>query len=174
MELSTATNLIKPGVDSSSPQTWADLGSGPGLFAKALSSLLADQSTIYAVDKQSWMGKIDSLNKNIKIVQHEQDFNEYIMHSTRIDGILMANAIHFVEDKIKFLNVAFDHCLKADGRLILVEYNIDAPNPWVPYPVSFQSLAALGKKHSFAISKLGGAPSIFHPDGLYSALLSKD
>ena len=39
--------------------------------------------------------------------------------------------------------------LRPTGRLILVEYDVDHGNRWVPYPLSFRSWAALAAEAGF-------------------------
>jgi len=56
----------------------------------------------------------------------------------------MANSLHFVRDKEPVLRRLLAH-LRPGGRFILVEYDADRGNPWVPHPVSFarwQDIAA--------------------------------
>ncbi|MBE7179566.1 MAG: class I SAM-dependent methyltransferase, partial [Mucilaginibacter polytrichastri] len=51
MDLASAIKFFPPKTgDKISPQVWADLGCGDGLFSRALAGFLAQGSTIYAVD----------------------------------------------------------------------------------------------------------------------------
>jgi hypothetical protein len=51
MKPEVALSLIEDGVDRTSVrQIWADLGAGNGVFTHALSTLLHDGSTLYAID----------------------------------------------------------------------------------------------------------------------------
>lgn len=170
MELATAIQLIQPGVETTHHQTWADLGCGEGLFTQALASILADHSIIHAVDKKL-SGRIISSNKTIKILPHELDFTEFLSSSDPLDGMLMANALHFVQDKISFIELVFSK-LKPAGRLIAVEYNTDVPNPWIPYPISFESLLKLSTSNNYYIKKLNEASSKYQTGGIYSALIT--
>ena len=48
----------------------------------------------------------------------------------------MANSLHYVKEQVAFLTKIRD-LLKPNGKLIVVEYNTDEGNQWVPYPVSY-------------------------------------
>lgn len=60
--------------------------------------------------------------------------------------------------------------LRPDGRLILVEYDADRGNPWVPYPLSFRTWKKLSEEAGFRETrKLASVPSRFL-GSIYSAL----
>jgi hypothetical protein len=44
--------------------------------------------------------------------------------------------------------------LKPDGRLLIVEYNTDRGNLWVPHPLSFTAWQALARKVGFSHTEL--------------------
>ena len=52
------------------------------------------------------------------------------------DGVLAANSLHFVRDRRPTL-AAIRAALRPGGRLLVVEYDADAGNQWVPHPFSF-------------------------------------
>src|SRR5262249_50411016 len=54
------------------------------------------------------------------------------------DGILAANTLHFLRDR-RLVLAAIRNALTPGGRLIVVEYDADRGNPWVPYPFSFEA-----------------------------------
>lgn len=173
MELEQAIRLIQNRrIDGDTKTVWADLGCGTGLFTQALASLLAQGSTIYAVDKsESALRKILS-HPSITIQKVAADFIYDEMNFQNLDGILMANSLHFVKDKISFLN-KISHHLKSNGCYLIVEYDMDKPNPWVPFPISFSSLQKLFKDFgNYSIHKIHEIPSRYNRANIYSALLS--
>jgi ubiquinone/menaquinone biosynthesis C-methylase UbiE len=173
MELQNAIQLIVKGVESSAhAQTWADLGAGSGLFSQALSSLLPGKSIIYAVDKNYKVGqKIKSTKDPVTIITEKNDFTSSSLHLPACDGLLMANSLHFVKDKLNFLRQV-KSLLKPGGRLLIVEYDTDEPNHWVPWPVSCKNLQILFEKNGFGnMQKLAEERSSYQSGGIYSAVI---
>ena len=171
MELSTAVRLIEKGIPKTPrPQKWLDLGAGRGLFTNALAGLLGAGSMVCAVDKDQ--GSLDSIKVSstaANIIKLKKDFVNATLDWEKWDGILMANALHFVPDQLSFLRI-----VKQNGsRLLIVEYNTDTPNPWVPYPVSFLSLKKLIQTAGFDTATfLDEEPSRFNRATIYSSAVS--
>ena len=173
MELNTAIKLIEKGVEkTAAPQAWADLGAGSGLFSRALSTLLRNGSVIYAVDKnRKSLAEIVDLENNIVIKKVVKDFTALDLDLEAMDGILMANALHFVPEPSSILS-NFRRILKPSGRIILIEYDSKSPTQWVPYPVSFERLKLLGSSVGFtSMIKLSELPSLYNQAPMYAALL---
>ena len=70
-----------------------------------------------------------------------------------LGGIVMATALHFVRRKEPVLEILRSY-LKPHGRLILVEYNADSGNRWVPFPPSFPRLDRLASRTWFSPPRL--------------------
>jgi ubiquinone/menaquinone biosynthesis C-methylase UbiE len=173
MELNTAIELIIKGVNrEGAPQTWADLGAGSGLFSRALSALLPGKSIIHAVDKSYKSGQqIKPENVNNSILLIKKDFTAPLPEIKNCNGILMANSLHFVKDKLTFLQ-QIKSILQPHGRIIIVEYDTDQPNQWVPWPVSCKNLQQfLTKNNLGSMQKLAEKPSLYQSSGIYSALI---
>jgi len=169
MQLEQAIKLIEsPMFSNTSRMDWADLGCGEGLFTNALSNLLVPGSTIYSVDKNIQKFK-EAQAEGIIIKKIEADFTTDPINITNLEGILMANSLHFVLDKkglIKNSRLYFKH----EENFLIVEYDSDIPNPWVPYPISFQSLEELyGSLGYQSIKKIYEQPSRYNQANIYSA-----
>ena len=86
-----------------------------------------------------------------------------------LDGVVMANALHFQREKDRVVQLIHGY-LRPSGRLILVEYNVDHGNPWVPYPLSYGTWETLTRRNGFANTRLlATRPSRFLGE-IYSAV----
>ena len=176
MDHSDHVNLLRP-ADLSPGASFADLGAGSGAFTLALRELLGLSADIYAVDHER--GRLAELERAYRARFGATDHLHLISSDfTRalelppLDGVLMANSLHFYRDKEKVLS-HIGSFLKPDGALLLVEYNVDRGNPWVPHPLSFESFRELAPRAGFSEPRLLGK----HPSGFlrefYSALTFK-
>ncbi len=164
--------LLRDGVPSPGG-TWADLGSGGGAFTLALADLLGAGGEIYSVD----------LDRRTLAEQERamtSRFHSTLVHYIAADfskplelpplaGIIMANSLHYQRDKGPVLQLLRGY-LQPGGRLIMVEYNSDKGNPWVPYPLSYASWEALARRNGYADTRLlARLPSRFLGE-IYSAV----
>ena len=171
MDHNDHVNLLRKGVTTSG--VWADLGSGRGAFTLALADLLGPTGQIYSVDKsQSDLRQQEqsmrSLFPAVTVQYITADFTRPLA-LPQLDGIVMANSLHYVRKKDPLL-LQLRGYLRPGGRLILVEYNADRGNPWVPYPLSYQTWEELAGQNGFANTHLlERRPSRFLGE-IYSAL----
>ena len=86
-----------------------------------------------------------------------------------LDGIVMANSVHFTRDKDPLVRLIRSY-LSPAGRLILVEYNVDQGNPWVPYPISYPRWEKLAREAGFGETRLLSAHPSWFLGEIYSAL----
>ena len=151
VKLLEPANLSRGGI-------WADFGAGSGEFTLALSELVGLNAEIYAIDKdRTGLGKLErshrehfGTSQNLHLVR--ADFTG-ALSLPPLDGIVMANSLHFFKDKEKVLRHVRTF-LKLNGALLLVEYNADSGNPWVPYPLSFETYRARAPRAGFSEPRL--------------------
>ncbi len=141
MKISQATALIRtPLIEWERPQDWCDLGCGTGTFTTALAELLAPGSTIYAVDlDQKALEEIPDRYAGVQIRKVLGDLQSSSLRLPTVDGMLMANCLHFIREQHLFLK----RLLPSTERFLIVEYERSWPNPWGPYPVGFAKLCEL-------------------------------
>lgn len=156
------------------PSNWADLGCGAGTFTTALAHYLQPGSVIYAVDKELAANVKIPVPAGIEVKTQELDFIKEELPFEQLDGIVMANALHYVKEQSAFVE-RIGRCLQPDGRLLIVEYNTDKPvSTWVPYPLSYPSLEKLFKAHGYLrIEMIGKRPSVYGNADLYTAIIKK-
>jgi SAM-dependent methyltransferase len=152
---------------------WADFGSGRGAFTLALAELLSPGGQIHSVDidvraLEHQKNQMGSQFPKAKVFYHQADFTR-TLDLPLLDGAVMANALHFQPAKEDVLSLIKGY-LRPGGGLILVEYDTDLGNQWVPHPISFPNWVALAARCGFAeTALLATAPSRFM-GRVYSAL----
>jgi ubiquinone/menaquinone biosynthesis C-methylase UbiE len=121
---------------------WADLGAGSGTFTQALSSFVPAGSIIDAIDLKPSIARQTTAD-NVRIQPLTADITAINFRPHQLDGILMANALHYVADQPALLR-NLHSALKPGGALILIEYDTDiSVSRWVPYPLSFATASRL-------------------------------
>ncbi len=171
--------LLRDGVAAydrlSEPPVWADFGSGGGAFTLALADLLGEGAVIHSVDRDR--GALSTQERAMAVRFPETtvrylpaDFTQSL-DLPALDGIVIANALHFVREREKLPVVRrLRAYLRPGGRLILVEYDTDRGNRWVPHPLSAPTWAALAIAAGFATTRLlASVPSRFL-GSIYSAV----
>lgn len=149
---------------------WADLGAGSGVFTRALAELLGPEGRVYALDRRPQ--RLGPRPGAASIVVEQADFTEPLPYAD-LDGLLMANALHFVRRQQQVLG-QLAASLKPGGKFVLVEYDLERGSPWVPFPVSFRRFAALaGSAGLSAPLELGRRASRYGPRDIYAALAQK-
>jgi ubiquinone/menaquinone biosynthesis C-methylase UbiE len=160
MKISQAVELIRtPLIDWSRAQSWCDLGCGSGTFTLALASSLATGSTIHAVDLDpKALEQIPDHENGIAIRKILGDLRSPSLRLPLVDGILMANSLHFIPSQHLFLK----RLLSVTKRFLIVEYERSRPSPWVPYPVPFERLREVFNEAGIErVEKLVTLPSRF-------------
>ena len=154
---------------------WADLGSGWGAFTLALADLTGPDSVIYAVDRdrgalREQESALRSRFPSVSLHQIIADFTSPLSLPP-LDGLVMANSLHFVDRARQEAVVRQARALlRPGGRMILIEYDSDHGNTWVPYPLSYGSWQTIAVRAGFVHSeRLASVPSHFM-GAIYSAL----
>ena len=161
MDHADHARLLREGVTRGG--TWADLGAGTGAFTLALAELVGPSGEIVAIDRDR--GALRELERAIRpggatVRTLGADFTKPVALDS-LDGVVMANSLHFVRDKSPVLALVHT-MLKPSGRLLLVEYDTDNGNPYVPHPLSFEMWRALADASGFTgTRKLASVPSRF-------------
>lgn len=166
-----AIELIGGGANGEHAQYWVDLGCGAGTFTKALATMLPAHSKITGVDKNSQQLP-PQMGNQVSIKFIEADFETEALEVAGLDGILMANSLHFIRDKESLIRRLENH-FSTGRRFLIVEYDTTASNRWVPYPIDFHGLKSLfDRVGTYSISKLGERKSFYGPAMLYGALVT--
>lgn len=168
-------NLLRGGIPEPGG-VWADFGSGDGAFTLALAECLGPEGVIYSIDRDRraldrQQREMQARFPQVTVHYRAADFI-YPLDLPPLDGIVTANALHFLRRKEPTLLLLHSY-LKAKGRLIVVEYNVDRGNPWVPHPFSYPSWEKLARQAGFSRTELlATRPSRFLGE-IYSALSLK-
>lgn len=154
---------------------WADIGAGSGAFTLALADLLGLGSRIVAVDRVR-----GALTQNAEAVAAQfagVDIETLVADFTRplelplLDGLVAANSLHFVprDSQVDVIRALARH-LRPGGVFVVVEYDADRGNPWVPHPFAYGSWKRLADAAGLVETRrLHRVPSRFL-GGIYSAV----
>jgi ubiquinone/menaquinone biosynthesis C-methylase UbiE len=152
---------------------WADLGAGEGAFTFALAELLGPGSHITAVDRdaRALRGMGEEMARRFPGVELETRTADFTrpLSLAGLDGVVMANSLHFVRDKLPVLR-SVAGMLRPGGRLLVVEYGTDQGNPWVPHPFSYASWERLAAQAGFVSTQLLHTVPSRHLGSMYSAV----
>lgn len=155
--------------------TWADIGAGTGAFTLALADLLGPGGRIVAVDRDR-----NALVQNAEAVAARfprVDIEAVVADFTHpfelpsLDGLVAANSLHFVprERQVDVVRTLAAH-LRPGGAFVIVEYDADSGNPWVPHPFASASwelmAAAAGLLGTRPLHRVGSR----FLGGIYSAV----
>lgn len=136
---SKARLLLRPAIRAGMGGRWADIGCGDGIFTRLLLEWLTPDSTVVAVDQDG--GALHRLVQDLPAAQRaavqtvQTDFTQPLAlpDSTPFDGMVLANSLHFVRQKLPVLTHLI-RLLRPGGTAIIIEYNAARGNWAVPHP----------------------------------------
>jgi SAM-dependent methyltransferase len=172
MRVTQAIDMLAPAfVAIEAATTWADLGCGSGTFTRALAHLLAPGSTIHAMDaNRAALSQLPPQCKDVRIRAWPGDFLEQPWPFGALDGVLLANSLHYVRDARALIRECVAN-MKPKHRFLIVEYDTDEANRWVPHPLSARALDSLFSGEGYPpIQVLGSRQSIYQRARMYAAL----
>jgi SAM-dependent methyltransferase len=165
--------LLRPAVEPAG--SWADIGAGSGAFTLALADLLGPGGRIVAVDRDARVLRdnaalVTARFPGVTIATRAADFTEPLELPV-LDGLVAANSLHYVaRDRQVEVIRSLAGYLRPGGRFVVVEYDADRGNPWVPHPFSYPAWERLaGAAGLTATVRIGRVPSRFL-DAIYSAV----
>ena len=167
--------LLRPAVEPGG--SWADIGAGEGAFTLALADLLGPGGRIVAVDRDA-----AALSRAAEAIAERFPATELttvvadftgpsrLDRTGELDGLVAANSLHFVpRDRQIDVVRALAAQLRPGGRFVVVEYDADRGNPWVPHPFAFASWVRMAEAAGLAgTERTGRVPSRFL-GAIYSA-----
>lgn len=164
-------NLLREGIPAQGG-VWADFGAGTGAFTLALADLIGPGGTIHAVDLngaalRSQQQAMRTRFPTTTVFYHVADFRQPL-DLPPLDGLVIANALHFQREPEPVVHLLRSY-LRPEGRLLIVEYNIERGNFAVPYPIPYPIWVKLAQAAGFThTTLLATRPSRFLRE-LYSA-----
>jgi len=155
--------------------TWADIGAGSGAFTLALADVLGPGSRIVAVDRdagalRSNADAVSARFPGAELTTLVADFTTELSLPP-LDGMIAANSLHFVphDRQAEVIRRLATH-LRPGAPFIVVEYDADRGNPWVPHPFTATNYARLATEAGLVdTTAMTRVPSRFL-GGIYSAV----
>lgn len=173
MDHADHVELLRDAVDPGG--LWADIGAGDGAFTLALADLLGPGGTIVAVDRDpgALARNAESIRvrfPGVALTTLIADFSRELDLPT-LDGLVAANSLHFVpRDHHVAVVAGLAAHVRSGGRFVVVEYDADHGNPWVPHPFRATTWTNLATAAGLVDPRpLGRVPSRFL-GGIYSAV----
>ncbi len=155
--------------------TWADIGAGSGAFTLALADLVGQGGRIFGVDRDA--GALRQMESVVRRAFPDVPVDAIVgdfrgpLAVPALDGLVAANSLHFVarDQQAEVVRALAAH-LRPGGRFVVVEYDADRGNPYVPHPFSYRAWTRLaGAAGLVDVAEIGRVPSRFL-GAIYSAV----
>jgi SAM-dependent methyltransferase len=169
-------SLLRPAIPKASVgAVWADVGAGSGAFTLALADLLGPGAQIIAVDRdraalEANAREVSSSFAETHLTTLVADFRADLSDLPQLDGLVAANSLHFVPRSEQVGVIAsLAARLQPGGIFVVVEYDADTGNHWVPNPFSARAWPRLTEQAGLVDAQvLHRVPSRFL-NAIYSA-----
>ena len=167
MDHADHVRLLRDGVGDARGGTWADVGAGSGAFTLALADLLGPGARIVAVDRDAGALREAARAVAARFPETRLDARvadlEHPLELPPLDGLIAANSLHFIDPERQTAAVGrLAAYLRPAGRFLVVEYDTDEGNPWVPHPFSFLTWARIAVSAGLTSPvRIGRVPSRF-------------
>jgi len=147
MDARDATKLLESAMPDDPGTVWADFGAGGGTFTRALVELLGPSARVFAVDRDAV--SLPSLDRwpvqfRGRVVPIVADISRSFDLPAVLDGAVIANALHYFRDPTAVL-ASLVARVTLGGRVVIMEYDRRAGNPWVPYPIPLAEIEAIAE-----------------------------
>ena len=144
---------------------------GSGTFTGALVALVGPTGRVHAVERDArrvrTLRELARESSTIEVV--EGDFTLELA-LPRLDGVMLANALHFVPAEGQAALLArLAAMLRPGGGLVVVEYEDRVASRWVPHPVSSARLAKLAHEAGLPAPREIGRRASRYGGSMYAA-----
>ncbi len=177
MEDREAIALIRAAVTKKGG-VWADLGAGSGVFTRALATLLGPTGTVYAIDRNP--GALRELDRRTGATATGAPVRTLVGDFTSrlelppLDGVLVANALHYVPYSDQPTVVRHVASLLTEGApMVVVEYDRRHANQWVPYPITPAALITLARDAGLGVPAVLATQPSQYSGTIYSAVVRR-